>query len=485
MLKSLGQSLISVQESVGVNFTDVLDDDTALTFLIDLGYKGPLNRHTNMFVDHMHQPCRTLAAIINKCLFRKTASNDKLKKSKIDILWGMFNRENVDYPELIWEEFAYQIDYRKENRSRRENMPYPRFIKITINHFLKQHKSLTNIKHYHTIKDDAKRKTSRKKRVKKKVTLSADDNIISDDPNTSIELAKFISQTKAEKVEAARKVHATHARIVTESVPEVAKKKSGGRSSKSVVIQHTSSTLKSKPATSKTKLKGDVSLTLQEQEAADIIQALKESKKTRRRQLVTGGLNEGTGSKLGVLDESTVDDKDGDADDEGDDHVSDKQDVDAKVEESDKGDEDIIDAINEEAKKTLEQRMDSADADVSSLLDITIQQETPKTKSPSVQKVTVSVIPETTNLPPIPEIVTETLVLTVVPSPQPIISTEKQTSTPIPTPPITTDAPTIITVVHVSDALSTVEQRVAKLEKDMSELKTIDHSTEALAILQS
>ncbi|GKC44475.1 retrovirus-related pol polyprotein from transposon TNT 1-94 [Tanacetum coccineum] len=85
----------------GVNFTDVPDDETALTFLIDLGYKDPLNRHTNMFLDHIHQPWRTLATIINKCLCGKTASNNKLKKSRIDILWGMFNRENVDYPELI------------------------------------------------------------------------------------------------------------------------------------------------------------------------------------------------------------------------------------------------------------------------------------------------------------------------------------------------------------------------------------------------
>ncbi|GJV05421.1 hypothetical protein Tco_1343077 [Tanacetum coccineum] len=37
----------------GVDFTN---DDTALTFLIDLGYKGLLYKHTNMFVDHMHQP---------------------------------------------------------------------------------------------------------------------------------------------------------------------------------------------------------------------------------------------------------------------------------------------------------------------------------------------------------------------------------------------------------------------------------------------
>nr|GEZ64349.1 hypothetical protein [Tanacetum cinerariifolium] len=70
----------------GVDCTDVPDDDTALTFLIDLGYKGPLNRHTNMFVDHMHQLWRILVDIINKCLSGKTTTNDKLRKSRIDIL---------------------------------------------------------------------------------------------------------------------------------------------------------------------------------------------------------------------------------------------------------------------------------------------------------------------------------------------------------------------------------------------------------------
>ncbi|GKE18895.1 hypothetical protein Tco_1426472, partial [Tanacetum coccineum] len=81
----------------GEEFTLVQDDDDTLTFLTDLGYKGPLHKHTNMFVDQMHQPWRTLAVIINKCLSGKTASNDKLRKSRINILWGMFCRENVEY----------------------------------------------------------------------------------------------------------------------------------------------------------------------------------------------------------------------------------------------------------------------------------------------------------------------------------------------------------------------------------------------------
>ncbi|GJS83518.1 hypothetical protein Tco_0750059 [Tanacetum coccineum] len=99
----------------------------------------------------------------------------------------------------------------------------------------------------------------------------------------------------------------------------------------------------------------------------------------------------------------------------------------------------------------------------------------------------VLLIPKTTNLPPIPEIVTETSVTTADPSPQvtPIISTVQQTTTPIPTPTITTDAQTVTTAVPESNALTAIELRVAKLEKDVSELKTVDHSSEALAVLQS
>ncbi|GKA00037.1 hypothetical protein Tco_0672587 [Tanacetum coccineum] len=72
----------------GEDFTEVQNDEDTLTFLVDLGYSRPLYKYTNMFVDHMHQPLRTLAACINKCLSGKIDSNDKLRKSRIDILWG-------------------------------------------------------------------------------------------------------------------------------------------------------------------------------------------------------------------------------------------------------------------------------------------------------------------------------------------------------------------------------------------------------------
>ncbi|GKD13063.1 hypothetical protein Tco_1197470, partial [Tanacetum coccineum] len=146
----------------GVNFTDVPDDDTTIAFLIKLGYKG------------------------------------------------MFYKENVDYPKLIWEDLAYQINHRKEKRSRRKNMPFPRFTKIRfvrivedyqeyglsipetmLTEAIKQSESYQMFIKYSTKSEpepeSVKRKTSSKRRVKKKVTLSADDNIIFDDPKTTSE----------------------------------------------------------------------------------------------------------------------------------------------------------------------------------------------------------------------------------------------------------------------------------------------------------
>ncbi|GKC22550.1 hypothetical protein Tco_1024700 [Tanacetum coccineum] len=88
---------------------------------------------------------------------------------------------------------------------------------------------------------------------------------------------------------------------------------------------------------------------------------------------------------------------------------------------------------------------------------------TPVQESPSIDT--------TTTLPP-PSISTTT-------------SVSQQTTTPIPIPPTTTDAQIITTTVPESNALTAIELRVAKMEKDVFELKIIDHSTEALAILKS
>ncbi|GJV99713.1 hypothetical protein Tco_1554965 [Tanacetum coccineum] len=56
-------------------------------------------------------------------------SNDKLRKSRIDILWGMFYKENLIIPSLIWETLLPNDHRTGEQMSRREKMSYPRFTK--------------------------------------------------------------------------------------------------------------------------------------------------------------------------------------------------------------------------------------------------------------------------------------------------------------------------------------------------------------------
>ncbi|GJR80776.1 hypothetical protein Tco_0151561 [Tanacetum coccineum] len=197
----------------GVNFTNVPDDDTILAFLIKLGYKGPLYKHTNMFVDHMHQPWRTLAAIINKCLSGKTASNDKLRRRRDqdvkichfpDSPRLKFVRIGEDY-----QEYGLPIPETMLTEAIKQSESYQMFIKYFTNVVVSEESD----------PEPARKKTFSKRRVKKKVTLSANDNIISDDPDATLELDKSISKNEAEEAEAARQAHATHARIMTKSVP--------------------------------------------------------------------------------------------------------------------------------------------------------------------------------------------------------------------------------------------------------------------------
>ncbi|GJX87014.1 hypothetical protein Tco_0337788 [Tanacetum coccineum] len=447
----------------GEEFTEVQDDDTTLTFLIDLGYKGPLHKHTRM--------------------------------------------ENVNYPELIWEDFVSQIDLRREKKSRRETMPFPRFTK-----------------------DDgiiSKLKFVRIGEDYQEYGLPILDIMLNDKIKQSDSYQMFLkystglippkkSRGKVSKGKKIADVSQESFDVSDESKHEPAMKKSSSRSTRGVVIQDTP-----------------------KQEALNTMQALKESKKTSKRQPGTRGSSEGTGRIPGVPNESTIvsatssegtenesehsedsqlnsdeeekKDNDGDANDgdEDDDHISDIQDTDDEdaetesdedeifkykiqvhkdvdvemvkaetVERENKEKDEMTDAAKADVEKTAEERGDTELAGNTMTSNYQVKEST-KFPLPSssltvssgfgthflnlssdvsltVLKVPVSVISETTTLLPIPEFPTKTLVSTALSPPYviPTISIVQQTTTPIPTPSITTKAPTITTTIHEFDALT-------------------------------
>ncbi|GKG10503.1 hypothetical protein Tco_0341903 [Tanacetum coccineum] len=68
----------------------------------------------------------------------------------------MYIKKNVDYVALLWEDFIYQADNREISSARKEHMPYLRFTKVIISHFISKDKtiSMRNMINLHIIRDD-------------------------------------------------------------------------------------------------------------------------------------------------------------------------------------------------------------------------------------------------------------------------------------------------------------------------------------------
>ncbi|GJW50042.1 hypothetical protein Tco_0091393 [Tanacetum coccineum] len=111
--------LISADVPEGQDFDALHTDEEIMSFLRDLGHTREIHSLNDVVVDQMHQPWRTFVALINRSLSGKTTGLNKLRFSRAQILWGMYHQKNVDYVELLWEDFIYQIDnkaYKKQEK---------------------------------------------------------------------------------------------------------------------------------------------------------------------------------------------------------------------------------------------------------------------------------------------------------------------------------------------------------------------------------
>ncbi|GKD57409.1 copia protein, partial [Tanacetum coccineum] len=471
-----------------------------------------------MYVDHMHQPWRTLAAIINKCLSSKAASNDRLRESKIDIIWGMFYREN---------EYGLPIPETMLNKGIKQSESYQMFIKNCTGQIPpkksrgkgSQGKKTTDTSEAdvevseESDSEPMRKQTSSRRVIKKKVIISTDDNIIPE-PNIDLE-------------------------IMTKSVPEPARRRPSG-----IDFRDTSSVSKKKSHDLSQKLKGVQTLTPKEQLVADIMKALKE-RVPDESIVVPATSSERTGTKPGVPDEEKEDDDDDndddddddddddndnddksidlekiddeetddefvhseenvqDDDEETDDEETDDEIVHANEQVNDNEDEEMTNAEEADTRNGDEENIDAAKVDVEKTK--VVKDEIKKVKlPPKISSLFVSpgfgnqflnlssntslagIVKDTTYaeinslldplvLTPIPKNPSVAPATTLLP-PSTVFSISYvllQTTTPIPTPPITTEAPSVTTI---PDPLHVVIQRVYVLKKDVQELKEVDNT---------
>nr|GEX73945.1 ribonuclease H-like domain-containing protein [Tanacetum cinerariifolium] len=248
-----------------------------------------------------------------------------LRESRAQILWGMYNKKNVDYVALLWEDFMYQTGNKEISPARKEQMPYPRFIKVIINHLISKEKtiSMRNMINLYTIRDDslldikdseayktyydfATGKVPPKKARKYKKVAS---------PSRKLSPVK-----EAEPVKKAKRVK----RLA---------KKSATAPTSGVVIRDTPSVSVMKK---KAPPKGDRSKGIELLSDATLLSAAQVPDESKDK---TTGTDEGTGTKPGVLDvpsyESDSDNESwGDSEDESDD-INDDDDDDDNINNND------------------------------------------------------------------------------------------------------------------------------------------------------
>nr|GEU40679.1 hypothetical protein [Tanacetum cinerariifolium] len=130
-------------------FDELPFEEAILTFLRELGHSGEIKMIIDVNINKLHQPWRSFAAVINKCLSGKSTFYDSLRLSQAQILWGMYHKKNVDFAYLLWEDFVYQVEHKDAKKS--NEMYYPRFTKIIVNFFMTKDQSIPRRNKYGAI----------------------------------------------------------------------------------------------------------------------------------------------------------------------------------------------------------------------------------------------------------------------------------------------------------------------------------------------
>nr|GEW45902.1 hypothetical protein [Tanacetum cinerariifolium] len=121
-------------------FDELSFKEEILAFLRYLGHNRDIKKITDVNTNKLHQPWRSFAAVINKCLSGKSTSYNSLRLSQAQILRGMYHKKNVDFAYLLWEDSVYQVEHKDAKKS--NEMYYPRFTKVIINSFMTKDPSI-------------------------------------------------------------------------------------------------------------------------------------------------------------------------------------------------------------------------------------------------------------------------------------------------------------------------------------------------------
>ncbi|GKD12698.1 hypothetical protein Tco_1197105 [Tanacetum coccineum] len=474
------------------DFDELPSDKEIVSFIKELGHKGDVKSITEVVVDHMYQPWRTFAAIIDKCLFRKITCLYKLRLLRAQILWGMFYKKNVDFVELLWEDFTFPIENRDHKKQEKIILGTMRFVSkfedfqvygaLLLNKMTNQQMldsdayktylayatSATSPKMKRKFKKPAsslKKRTLVNKKALAKVARSKGIELLSDAALLEEAQLKKASKEANEKQLFIKQMAQVRELISNQRTDSENQEANNDEEENEDEFVHT--LLNYVPTNDETndesddvteeeyerineELYGDGNINLTDVEPAN-------KEKDDEEMAVASHVNvnqEGVGNQV----------KD-----------------DAQATQKTEGPIPSSCISSDYATKYLNfDNIPAVDMEVVSMLDINIQHEVPRT-SPLLT-IPVSVIPKQNVINP-PETITTASATTISSLLTSLFPHLKQ-SKPIPTP-TTTEATTSTIAVSASETLAALQLRVTDLEKGVKEVRYVDNSTKVISTIQS
>ncbi|GJX32182.1 hypothetical protein Tco_0242037 [Tanacetum coccineum] len=475
----------------GQEFDEPPTEEEALSFIRELGHSGEIKCITNV------------------------SGLDNIRLSRVQILYGMYYKKNLDFVALIWEDLAYQID--NMDSKKQDKMFYPRFTKIIIHHFLDKDKSISmrNKTFMHTARDDSLLGTMRF------VSRHADTQVYGVIlPETMTNQALLNSVAYKTYYGIASGAEPPRSRKSQKKSDSAISSKESPSKKKFAKAEKVAAT-KPKPTQKKAPVKADRGKGLNV--LLEVAITNFESGVPDEQHRKTSGIDEGTSTIPGVPDvpkydsESNdkrwpMDDDDDDANDddnqEDDDTNDDDEETDSDRTESDRikipvldQDADMTDAdqggadqqnvsqesgfeqVEEDAHVTLTPVLDTQKTDEpvqSSSVSSDFTSKLLNLENPSPADNEIASLMDTTarHATTVPEITS--VFTTTIPPPPPFFNPLPQQATPTPTP-TTSEATTSFPSLLDFSSVFKFNDRVTNLEKDLSEIKQVDQYAQALS----
>nr|GEX47767.1 copia protein [Tanacetum cinerariifolium] len=131
-------------------FMAPIASNALIDFVMELGYPRELNDVLYMYTNDLYQPWRAFLSLISQCLTGKTFMFESPRHPVLQIMWGVITQTNLDFVELLWEEFIQAIqsfisDRKKQSVKDKKKepktllTPYSRFTKLIIYHLRSKH----------------------------------------------------------------------------------------------------------------------------------------------------------------------------------------------------------------------------------------------------------------------------------------------------------------------------------------------------------